>query len=30
LGFAPRDPVQTLSDTVSYVREHFIANNAAR
>jgi dihydroflavonol-4-reductase len=25
LGFSPRDPVQTLSDTVSYVREHFIA-----
>jgi len=28
LGFSPRDPVQTLSDTVAYVREHFIAKEA--
>jgi dihydroflavonol-4-reductase len=25
LGFKPRDPIETLSDTVRYVREHFIA-----
>jgi dihydroflavonol-4-reductase len=25
LDFAPRDPVETLNDTVAYVREHFIA-----
>jgi dihydroflavonol-4-reductase len=25
LGFRPRDPVETLSDTVRYVRENFIA-----
>ena len=26
LGFRPRDPVETLSDTVRYVREHFVAS----
>ena len=25
LGCRPRDPVETLSDTVRYVREHFVA-----
>ena len=25
LGFRPRDPLQTLTETVRYVREHFIA-----
>lgn len=25
LGFRPRDPLETLADTVAYVREHFIA-----
>ncbi|TMA20652.1 MAG: NAD-dependent epimerase/dehydratase family protein [Deltaproteobacteria bacterium] len=28
LGFRPRDPVETLADTVHYVREHFIAKRA--
>jgi len=28
LGFRPRDPVETLSDTVHYVRHNFIANAA--
>ena len=26
LGFRPRDPVETLADTVGYVREHFVAS----
>lgn len=29
LGFAPRDPNETLSDTVKYVREHFLGKAAA-
>ena len=28
LGFRPRDPVETLSDTVRYVRENFVAKGA--
>ncbi|HET9753484.1 MAG TPA: NAD-dependent epimerase/dehydratase family protein [Myxococcales bacterium] len=28
LGFRPRDPVETLSETVRYVRENFIAKGA--
>src|SRR5438094_5398128 len=28
LGFHPRDPVETLTDTVHYVRRHFIAKGA--
>jgi dihydroflavonol-4-reductase len=28
LGFTPRDPVETLSDTVRYVRRHFLAQSA--
>ena len=28
LGFRPRDPVETLSDTVRYVRRNFIAKGA--
>ena len=28
LGFHPRDPVETLTDTVQYVRRHFIAKGA--
>jgi dihydroflavonol-4-reductase len=28
LGFRPRDPVETLSDTVRYVRENFMARGA--
>jgi len=28
LGFRPRDPVQTLNDTVRYVHSHFIAKGA--
>ena len=28
LGFQPRDPVETLTDTVHYVRRHFIAKGA--
>ena len=28
LGFSPRDPVETLADTVRYVRRHFIAESA--
>jgi dihydroflavonol-4-reductase len=28
LGFKPRDPIETLSDTVRYVREHFVAKGA--
>ena len=28
LGFAPRDPVATLCDTVHYVRERFVAKGA--
>ena len=28
LGFQPRDPVETLSDTVRYVRENFVAKGA--
>jgi len=29
LGFRPRDPLETLSDTVRYVRENFIPAGAA-
>lgn len=29
LGFTPRDPNETLSDTVKYVREHFLGKAAA-
>ncbi len=28
LGFRPRDPVETLSATVQYVRQHFVAKGA--
>jgi dihydroflavonol-4-reductase len=28
LGFRPRDPVETLADTVRYVRENFVARGA--
>ena len=28
LGFEPRDPVETLTDTVRYVRRHFLAKGA--
>jgi dihydroflavonol-4-reductase len=28
LGFAPRDPAQTLNETVVYVRENFLGSNA--
>jgi len=28
LGFRPRDPIETLADTVRYVRDHFIAKGA--
>ncbi|MGZ6124763.1 MAG: NAD-dependent epimerase/dehydratase family protein, partial [Myxococcales bacterium] len=28
LGFRPRDPVETLADTVQYVRRHFVAKGA--
>lgn len=28
LGFRPRDPVETLAETVRYVREHFVARGA--
>jgi dihydroflavonol-4-reductase len=28
LGFAPRDPAETLQDTVQYVRENFLGNTA--
>ena len=28
LGFAPRDPVETLQDTVNYVRENFLGKDA--
>lgn len=28
LGFAPRDPAETLHDTVAYVRENFLGNKA--
>ncbi|MET0649381.1 MAG: NAD-dependent epimerase/dehydratase family protein [Pyrinomonadaceae bacterium] len=30
LGFDPRDPQETLLDTVTYVREHFLGNAAFR
>lgn len=30
LGFDPRDPQETLLDTVNYVREHFLGNAAFR
>ena len=30
LGFRPRDPLETLSDTVHYVREHFLASPMLR
>jgi len=29
LGFTPRDPQETLQDTVDYVRENFLGKNAA-
>jgi len=29
LGFRPRDPLETLSETVRYVRENFVAPGAA-
>jgi hypothetical protein len=28
LDFRPRDPIETLADTVRYVRDHFIAKGA--
>jgi dihydroflavonol-4-reductase len=28
LGFTPRDPAETLLDTISYVRENFLGNSA--
>ncbi|HZR10258.1 MAG TPA: NAD-dependent epimerase/dehydratase family protein [Myxococcales bacterium] len=28
LGFRPRDPVETLAETVHYVRQHFVAKGA--
>jgi dihydroflavonol-4-reductase len=28
LGFAPRDPAETLQETVAYVRENFLGNSA--
>jgi dihydroflavonol-4-reductase len=28
LGFRPRDPVETLAETVQYVRQHFVAKGA--
>jgi dihydroflavonol-4-reductase len=28
LGFAPRDPAETLQDTISYVRENFLGSTA--
>ena len=28
LGFHPRDPVETLAETVQYVRQHFVARGA--
>jgi len=28
LGFKPRDPIETLSDTVRYLRENFVAKGA--
>jgi hypothetical protein len=28
LGFHPRDPVETLAETVQYVRQHFLAKGA--
>jgi dihydroflavonol-4-reductase len=28
LGFRPRDPVETLAETVQYVRQHFVARGA--
>lgn len=28
LGFRPRDPLETLADTVHYLREHFVAKGA--
>ncbi|MBA3767670.1 MAG: NAD-dependent epimerase, partial [Acidobacteria bacterium] len=28
LGFAPRDPAETLNETVVYVRENFLRNDA--
>ncbi len=30
LGFAPRDPQETLLDTVTYVRENFLGGEAFR
>jgi dihydroflavonol-4-reductase len=30
LGFNPRDPQETLLDTVTYVREHYLGNSAFR
>jgi dihydroflavonol-4-reductase len=28
LGFSPRDPADTLFDTVNYVRQHLLGNRA--
>ncbi len=28
LGFTPRDPAETLHDTITYVRQHFLGNSA--
>ena len=28
LGFVPRDPADTLRDTVNYIREHLLGNAA--
>ena len=28
LGFRPRDPVETLTETVGYVQRHFVARGA--
>ena len=28
LGFLPRDPMETLAETISYVRKHFLPNEA--
>lgn len=30
LGFAPRDPAETLQDTIRYLRENFLGNDAFR
>jgi len=28
LGFSPRDPMETLAETISYVRERFLPQEA--